>query len=172
MKIRYQEDNETLEILDVLSFTGDISDDAKVIFVDMSDDEEYLFGHFLDDGYWIQCFEEEGITGVQKKLSRLQLLPSLIDGLADSMESIFNEYPYDEMNFVKNCESDGIYRNELAEHPAAYAKEELFEVGLDGVNEEPFTQFIDYEGLGEELIENLICQQGGINVNGHFYQID
>lgn len=146
-------------------------DDSRLVGVDMSD-EDCLFGHYLDDGYWITAFENEGLDGVQKRLRTLQELPDKIEGLCDPIEDVFNESNLSEPEFVTLVQGNGVRRNELADDPGAYAEEECAETDAQIINEFPYNMFFEYEDFGEWLIQNDINQGILVEVNGSYYEID
>lgn len=95
--------NGEMQNVDVMVGEELTPDEVRVIGVDMSD-EDCLFGHFLDDGYWITFFENEGLDGVQKQLKMLEDLPNKIDKLSDSIEDVFDESNLSESEFIERVQ--------------------------------------------------------------------
>lgn len=151
---------------------SDISpDNSRLVSVDMSD-EDCLFGQYLDDGYWITAFENEGLDGVQKQLRTLQELPDKIEGLCDPIEDVFKESGLNESEFVDAVQSNCIWHNELADDPGAYAEEDCAETDAQIINEYPYNQFFDFEKFGEWLLQSEINQGLLFEVNGNYYEIN
>lgn len=146
-------------------------DEVRVIGVDLSD-EDCLFGHYLDDGYWITLFENEGLDGVQKQLKVLEDLPNKIDKLSDSIEDVFNESNLSESEFIDRVQSGCVWCNTLADDPGAYAEERCAETDAQMINEYPYNMFFDYDEFGEWLIQNDVNQGFMMEVNGNFYNIN
>lgn len=135
-------------------------------------DEDCLFGKYLDAGYWNELFENEGLDGVQKQLRTLQELPDKIEGLCDPIEELFDASELKEQDFIDGVQSGSIQYCDYAEDPAAYAEDELFQLGMDAVNNFPYNMFFEYEDFGEWLIQNDINQGILVEVNGNYYEID
>lgn len=163
--------NGEMQNVDVMVGEELTPDEVRVIGVDMSD-EDCLFGHFLDDGYWITFFENEGLNGVQKQLKMLEDLPNKIDKLSDSIEDVFNGSNLSESEFIDRVQSGCVWCDTLADDPSAYAEEECAETDAQIINQFPYNQFFEYEDFGEWLIQNNINQGIMIEVNGNFYSID
>ncbi|MGX5378234.1 hypothetical protein ACWCL1_08325 [Ligilactobacillus sp. LYQ135] len=163
-------DLQTGETCKVSSYQGLLSDndEFQMIDCDVSDDVDELFGKYTSPDYWINLFNDDGLSAVNCALKYVDEVAEI--GFSESLQNIFTAYGASEGEFVRAALNEQI--TEIDSDLGIIAENKLADSDASIINNRPYVLFFDYEGYAKWLLDREIEDRKVIKVNNHYYRVD